>query len=287
MIALPQALVSVIDVVGWALLHFLWQGAALGLIYVALRPFCAGVAARYRLGMCVLLLMALCPLGTILLLLRASGQVESSAAISLPAMTAAISNMAQQRMPGWHFEQALPWLVALWFVGVSVIGSRAFLHWRRLSRLVRHAAAPVGAVSGKPGKLCRRFGISRTIRLLASPRVGTPMLLGWLKPVILLPASMLSGFTLQQIELIIAHELGHVRRGDYLFNLAQVVIETVLFYHPAVHWISRDVRDARENCCDDLVLTLADASPAAYARALANLEELRLDIGLASPRTRG
>ncbi|HEY7872921.1 MAG TPA: TonB family protein, partial [Rudaea sp.] len=113
--------------------------------------------------------------------------------------------------------------------------------------------------------------------------VLTPMLVGWIKPAILLPASLLSGFPPQQVELIIAHELGHIRRWDYLANLAQVVIETVLFYHPVVHWISRDVRNAREECCDDLVLEVASGHALAYARALAGLEELRHDSGFAAP----
>jgi bla regulator protein blaR1 len=131
--------------------------------------------------------------------------------------------------------------------------------------------------------MCGRFGLFRPVRLLASANVATPMLIGWIKPVILLPLSMLSGFSPHQIELIIAHELGHVRRWDYLANLVQVVIETVLFYHPVVHWISRDVRNARENCCDDLVLSLAKGNPITYARALADLEELRHDLDVVAP----
>ena len=131
--------------------------------------------------------------------------------------------------------------------------------------------------------MCQRFGLWRPVRLLASAKVDTPMLIGWIKPVILLPLSMLSGFSTHQIELIIAHELGHVRRWDYLANLVQVVIEVLLFYHPVVHWISRDVRNARENCCDDLVLSLAQGNPIAYARALANLEELRHDLDVVAP----
>src|SRR4029077_8336234 len=139
--------------------------------------------------------------------------------------------------------------------------------WRRLNWLVRHAAAPLPECRDSLSKLCRRFGIRRPVRLLASLRVATPMLIGWFKPVILLPASMFTGFTPHQIELIIAHELGHIRRWDYLANLFQVIVETVLFYHPVVHWISRDVRNARESCCDDLVLALGEGSPVAYARA--------------------
>jgi TonB family protein len=92
--------------------------------------------------------------------------------------------------------------------------------------------------------------------------------------VIVLPASTLIGLTPAQVELVIAHELAHVRRLDYLVNALQIALETVLFYHPVVHWISRSVRHDREACCDDLVLAQG-ADPVVYARALANLEELR------------
>jgi TonB family protein len=152
-----------------------------------------------------------------------------------------------------------------------------------LSRLVRQASEPSAYWRTYLARACERFGLVRPVRLLCSASAVTPMLIGWIKPVILLPASMFSGFTPQQIELIIAHELGHIRRWDYLANLFQVVIETVLFYHPVVHWISRDVRNARESCCDDLVLSVANGNPLTYARALANLEELRHDLNLIAP----
>jgi len=180
-------------------------------------------------------------------------------------------------------ESWLPWLVAIWFVGASAIAIRAFNQWRRLAWLVRNATIPLADCATVLARLRARFGIRRPVRLLGSLGIDTPMLVGWLRPTILLPISMLSGFTPQQIELIIAHELGHVRRWDYLANLLQVVIETILFYHPVVHWISRDVREARESCCDDLVLALAEGSPVVYASALADLEELRLDTTVAAP----
>ncbi len=148
---------------------------------------------------------------------------------------------------------------------------------------MRNATIPLADCAAVLARLRARFGIRRPVRLLGSLGIDTPMLVGWLWPTILLPISMLSGFTPQQIELIIAHELGHVRRWDYLANLLQLVIETILFYHPIVHWISRDVREARESCCDDLVLALAEGSPVVYASALADLEELRLETTVAAP----
>ena len=279
--AFSQTFIAGVDALGAVLLHFLWQGAALGLLYALLRPLCVSVSARYRLGMAVLLALALCPVITLIYVWPVAGTAAtvSSLAATLTGSIAAVANSAAT---DWGVREFLPWLVAAWMFGVVIIGMRSLWHWRRLARLVRHAV-PIPQWETQLTQMCRRFGLLRPVRLLASANVATPMLIGWIKPVILLPLSMLSGFSPHQIELIIAHELGHVRRWDYLANLVQVVIETVLFYHPVVHWISRDVRNARENCCDDLVLSLAKGNPITYARALADLEELRHDLDVVAP----
>jgi len=220
---------------------------------------------------------------TIFYVLPADGaDVTIAAGILTPALSGSIAAIADGAASSLSLREFLPWLVAAWILGVVAIGMRSLWHWRRLARLVRHAVA-LPQWETKLEQMCRRFGLLRPVRLLASANVATPMLIGLIKPVILLPLSMLSGFSAHQIELIIAHELGHVRRWDYLANLVQVLIETVLFYHPVVHWISRDVRNARENCCDDLVLSVAKGNPITYARALADLEELRHDLDVVAP----
>ena len=280
--ALSRGFFFGVDVLGWALLHFLWQGAALGLIYWLVRPLCTGVAARYRLGMGILLALTLCPLLTMTYLWPAAGASGVATMSALPLLAGTITAVADHAVSSWRYQQMLPWLVAGWMCGVLVIALRSLWQWRRLARLVLQAS-PLPDWEVRLVHLCDRFGLLRPVRLLCSASAVTPMLIGWLKPVILLPASMLSGFSPHQIELILAHELGHVRRWDYLANLLQVVIETVLFYHPVVHWISRDVRNARENCCDDLVLSVANGNPLTYARALANLEALRHEQGAIAP----
>ena len=279
--AFSQTFIAGVDALGAVLLHFLWQGAALGLLYAILRPLCVSVGARYRLGMMVLLALALCPVLTLVYVWPVAGTAATTASLTA-TLTGSIAAVADSAVSNWGVREFLPWLVAAWMFGVVIIGMRSVWHWRRLARLVRHAV-PIPQWETQLTQMCRRFGLFRPVRLLASANVATPMLIGWIKPVILLPLSMLSGFSPHQIELIIAHELGHVRRWDYLANLVQVVIETVLFYHPVVHWISRDVRNARENCCDDLVLSLAKGNPITYARALADLEELRHDLDIVAP----
>ena len=116
--------------------------------------------------------------------------------------------------------------------------------------------------------------MNRPLRLLRTACVEVPTVIGWLRPVILLPAACLTGLTPAQLESIIAHELAHIRRHDYLINLLQSAVETLLFYHPAVWWVSRRIREERENCCDDLVVEVC-GDRVGYARALATLEELR------------
>ncbi len=122
--------------------------------------------------------------------------------------------------------------------------------------------------------LAQELRIARPVRVAVSALARTPSLIGWLAPVIVLPASTLLALTPRQLEMVIAHELAHVRRADYLVNLLQVAVETLLFHHPAVHWISRDVRELREVCCDDLVLR-GGVDPLHYADTLASLEALR------------
>ncbi|HET6963100.1 MAG TPA: M56 family metallopeptidase, partial [Terriglobia bacterium] len=125
-------------------------------------------------------------------------------------------------------------------------------------------------------QLCQQLQVKQTVLLLKSACVEVPTVIGWLRPVILLPASALTGLATQQLEAILAHELAHIRRYDYLVNLLQTAVETLLFYHPAVWWVSRQVHLEREHCCDDLAVAV-QGDALAYARALAELETRRID----------
>src|SRR5262249_31480014 len=125
-------------------------------------------------------------------------------------------------------------------------------------------------------RLSLALGVRQAVRLLESTAIEVPAVLGLLRPVILLPASAVTGLTPAQLEMILAHELAHIRRHDFLVTLFQSAVETLLFYHPAVWWISRQVRIERENCCDDLAVAVC-GTPLQYARALARLEELRAE----------
>ncbi|NJN78529.1 MAG: M48 family metalloprotease [Saprospiraceae bacterium] len=111
------------------------------------------------------------------------------------------------------------------------------------------------------------------VRLVESALINVPVVIGYLKPMILMPIGLVNQLTIYQVEAILAHELAHIKRYDYLMNLVQSVIETILFFHPAVWWISGEIRRERENCCDDLALRITDSIT--FAKALANVEQFR------------
>jgi len=124
--------------------------------------------------------------------------------------------------------------------------------------------------------LCAKLKITQPVKLLRSKLVETPIAVGWLKPVILIPASVFLRIDAKELETIIAHELIHIRRRDYLVNFAQSVVEILFFYHPCGWWISAQIRREREYVCDDIVTRTLENERFVYAQALANLEELRL-----------
>jgi hypothetical protein len=166
-------------------------------------------------------------------------------------------------------------LLTAWLAGVAMFTLRLLSGWMWVQRMKSHDARLVSqGLEIMARRLMRRLHIVRDVRFVESTRVDVPTVIGWLAPVVLLPASVLSGLTPRQVEAILAHELAHIRRHDYLVNLLQAVVETLLFYHPAVWWLSRRIRDERENCCDDLAVSLC-GDPVAYAAALAELEGLR------------
>ncbi|MGH9308969.1 MAG: M56 family metallopeptidase [Vicinamibacterales bacterium] len=280
--------------VGWALLQFVWQGTLIGLVtaalFAALRRSAADI--RYLVGTIAMSLMLTMPIVTTMQNFGGGAGGESTAdatagAISVERATerpvasadravAPAEGVPVAAAPGRpSFESWLPVLLSLWLVGVVMLTLRLLSGWIFAQRLKSRGAAAASAALDRLGqRLTRRLHILRTVRFLESSVIDVPTVIGWMKPVVLLPASALAALSPQHLEAILAHELAHIRRHDYLVNLLQAVVETLLFYHPAVWWLSRRIRVERENCCDDLAVSLC-GDPVAYASALADLEGLR------------
>ncbi|WP_243302357.1 M56 family metallopeptidase [Geothrix oryzisoli] len=263
---------------GWSLLHFLWQGAALGLLAWLLLALLRGASAKARYGAAcaLLLLMAAAPVVTFLLLQRQAPAPAEPLSLTVAALTGEPAGEAPLplRMKA-ALDAALPWLLGTWALGVLLLSTRFLGSWIRVQRLRRRNSSPVPAEWHLVlSRLCRELRLSRTVRLLQSAAVEVPTALGWLRPIILLPACALTGLAPAQLEAVLAHELAHIRRGDFLVNLLQSLVEVVLFYHPAVWWLSARVRAERELCCDDAAAALC-GDPLILARALTDLEALR------------
>lgn len=173
-------------------------------------------------------------------------------------------------------ESYLPYLVAVYLAGVLLMSLRLLMGWRGVRQLKsRQLSAVPEAWLNSLRHLCEQLGITRQPKLFASLRVSTPMVIGALKPVILLPVSALTQLSPTQLEAILVHELAHIKRHDYLLNLFQTVMETLLCLNPFSWLIGSGIRTERELCCDDLVVTHT-AHPLPYAQALATLEAQRL-----------
>ena len=168
--------------------------------------------------------------------------------------------------------------------GAGVLSLRLLGGWASARRWVRRDTRPV--VCPWIDRLKERMGIRRAVALLESARVEVPMVVGWLRPAILVPVAALSGLTAPELEAILAHELAHIRRHDYLVNLLQCVVEILMFHHPATWWITRVIRREREHCCDDMAVA-ASRDRLTYARALAAMEGLRTPAFSLSPAANG
>ena len=278
-----ESLVSAhwLGALAWTLLHFLWQGTAIaalaGVAWFALRRSSAHV--RYGVGCAALVAMVVAPLVTFFL--------QDGFAVA-PTVSSIVSAapVAAVAAPRTLSQTLQPWLVFAWSCGVLVLSARLlgglwWVQWlrRRNTRAVEPTVAAVGY------DLKQRMGIRQAVRWLESSRVSVPMVIGWIKPVVLVPAGMLCCLSPAELESVLAHELAHIRRRDYLVNLLQTAVETVLFYHPAVWWISHRVRIEREHCCDDrAIATCGDRLT--LVRALVHLEQTRAP-GLAAAANGG
>jgi bla regulator protein blaR1 len=272
---------------GWTLIHFLWQGACVGAVYTALRYTLRSRSptARYQLAMFALVVMAIMPIATLLHLMtvvpentqaQALAPFSVSAVILHPQVTQATGvGMTLLETIRVLMQRLVPWAVPLWILGVMVMSVRVWRGWQQ-TRFLRRTAifSPLPAWKTSVDRLQAILGIHKAVRLAVSAGITVPSVIGWLKPIILIPPSVLTGLTPLQMELILAHELAHIRRQDYLWNLLQIFVDTLLFYHPVVRWISHHARMEREQCCDDIVVNL-NGDAINYARALTELERLR------------
>lgn len=272
---------------GWTLVHFLWQGVCVGMAYAVVRFSLRSrsPAARYHLAMLTLAVLAMMPIVTLVHLLNsplpnAQGQILAPLSVPSAALQPQLTQYAHSDptilgLARIIMQNLVPWVVPLWLLGVMVMSLRVWRGWEQ-TRFLRRTAifSPLPAWQTAVDRLQNVLGIHKAVKLAVSAGITVPSVIGWLKPIILIPPGVLTGLTPLQMELILAHELAHIRRQDYLWNLLQVFVDTLLFYHPVVRWVSHHARMEREQCCDDIVVDL-NGDAINYARALTELERLR------------
>ncbi len=283
-----------IERIGWVLVHFLWQGCALmALMWCVMKTLGkASSNARYTAACLGLALMVLAPVVTFTMLdgnntATVTNTVPLQPAVSrtqTPAETQHIaieyaepaqSEKSLMEIVTAKLETTLPWCVIGWIAGVAALSLWYLGGWCQLQKLRRIGTKTVSdVVTEKAAVISRQLGIKKAVHIAESALVQVPTVIGWLKPLVLLPASALTGLDEMQLKAMIAHELAHIKRSDYLTNIVQTVVEILGFYHPAVWWMSRQIRIERENCCDDIAVALLQDRKE-YAKALFSMEEIR------------
>jgi bla regulator protein BlaR1 len=260
---------TVIGQLGWTLLHFMWQGALIGCLagvgLLVLRN--ARPQARYALACGALLACLVWPAADLVLRLWAPAPGGAGAA---PVFTAA-AVMGAGAPLAW-LQGQLGAIVLAWAACAGALSVRMVLGLCWIGRAgARGAAAPHW--QARMDGLARQLGITQQVRLRVVDTIASPITAGWWRPLVLLPSSLLTGMPPDLLEALIAHELGHVKRADFLVNLLQNVVETLLFYHPAVWCLSGRIRIEREQIADDLAAQ--HVGKRRLARALSELEKIQ------------
>ncbi|HWB83620.1 MAG TPA: M56 family metallopeptidase [Bryobacteraceae bacterium] len=276
-----------VERLGMTLLHFLWQGLLVAIVYAAARrrvTRTSGPQIRYLLACGALAAMMAAPVMTWELMRPADASPEAmyrirsippAVSTAAPVPAATLPDSIRATVAAAPSELFLFWIVLVWLAGAIVFWVRLAGGWliaaRMRSMLVRRAPPEWQETLRKLGA---QIGLARSVRLLVSALVQVPTVVGWLRPVVLVPVGALGGLPAEQLEMLLLHELAHIRRHDYLVNVLQSVAESLLFYHPAVWWVSGHIRAERELCCDDIAVSTS-GNPLAYAHALAQLESCR------------
>lgn len=278
-----------VSTLGWALLHFVWQGALIGLgaavALAALRN--ARPQTRYAVAC---LALALCLALPALQVWRGLQKQELQVAVGFgSAAEVVVSQFEPVKFETLRpaLQDRLPWIVIAWSFGAGLLGLRLLLGLAWIGRISRETGLPVDPLwQLRFDRLVERFGLWRDVSLRLCDRIESPITAGWLRPVVIVPGALLARLSPELLEALIAHELAHIRRHDYLVNLAQSAVEALLFYHPVVWWLSRRIRDEREQIADDLAAR-ALGEPRRLALALQELDRFQFSHSSLAPAAHG
>lgn len=258
------------------LLHSLWQGGLVAIVLAAGLHFVDSARLRYVAGCAALAAVIALSIGTLVFLTPASAGRHPLQPVVYPDFAVpALYGASAGRSSRFILQNVLPWITPLWLLGFLLFNFRQIGSWAGARRMMRRGVcvAP-DAWQLRLTELRSRMKVLKPVLLLEACLAQVPLVVGHMRPAILVPLGLLAGLPGEQVELLLMHELAHIRRADYVINMLQTFAESVMFYNPAVWWISHVIRVEREHCCDDAVVD-ATNSAQVYAAALTALEENR------------
>jgi len=286
---IPEALFRQI---GWVIVHFTWQASLIALITGIILFVLKKANGNLRYLLCCFSLVAMICFPILTLVSNSDAPVRSLVTHSTDELapmektdvywngtligTQHRSNViavSKRDSIINYIEANLLYVTLGWLIGFILISTYRLIGFARLNILVRKTRTAIEPFwERKIRKQITRLNINQKIRIFESPHITVPAVIGWVKPVLLMPVSFFTGMDSKYVESIIAHELAHIKRYDYLVNVIQLIIETLGFFHPAVWWLSNRIRTEREHCCDDwAVRTVGDKLT--YVKSLVRLEE--------------
>ncbi len=270
------------DALGWTLFHSLWQGALIAFaLYIFLMIFRKTRAnIKYFVSLSALISIFVIAVITFIYQLTVDKPVTDGAEISLyhlgPILSVPTTPVAADNSSGFTvagifaaIQSQMPLLLLGWLLGVFIAAIKLtggyFYMKRKIGKALTNCPE---TLKGLLPKLTGQLDLRKVVRICEVPFLKTPAIFGHLKPVILIPIGLVSHLSPQQVEMVILHEIAHIKRNDFLANIIQSVLEVIFFFNPAVWWISREIRQERENCCDDLIIQ-AQGQPVQYIKTLA------------------
>lgn len=283
---------SLIEALGWTLLHSLWQGLIIAALLAITIRITKNKSPKLSYQICCLSLLSLVVWMTSTFINHFHWPADYNTVLVTPNPTATgddfsffVSSLSWQQNIDIFFQSFIQSyadeLVMLWLLGVSVFGLRwmGAIYFTYTLKRKNISFAPA-AWQQMVQQYSRKLGIKKAVSIVKSTKVDVPMVIGHLKPVILMPASIATGFTNAQIESIIVHELAHIKNNDFIIGLILSAMEVVLFYHPLYWWVSGIISEEREKHCDDIAVAQC-GNPLLYARTLFNIAEQKQQKSLA------
>ncbi len=292
---------ELLEAIGWTIIHSLWQGALVAvLLTIVLNTLKHNASTnRYVVSVTALFAMLQISLFTFFTVYEPHADFSHLTAPSaiigneIPNFATNSGNLGGENLTIREtsisediaasiqfikqvIANNLNYVVSIWIIGVALFTIRflgGLLYVNRLKTKMVGLAPEKWQIMAN--EISHKLRLRKSVRVLLSDLVSVPTAIGIFRPVILMPISLQTGLSMQEVESILAHELAHIRRNDYLINIFQSVAEILFFYHPAMWWISGIIRDERENCCDDMAVSILGDS-LVYSRTLARMNELNV-----------